>query len=156
MKTNTLNLPEYSFNIKNIEGKTYIFDKIRKKFVILTPEEWVRQNVIEFLTIDKKYPIGWFGNEIKLNINGMPKRCDSIFYDENANPTLIIEYKAPNIAITQEVFDQIATYNIPLKAKYLLVSNGLEHFFCEIDYKLRKYKFFREIPSFEELMSSII
>ncbi len=152
---NNLNLPEYSFKTKNINGKSYIFDKIRKRFVALTPEEWVRQNIIEFLTIDKKYPIGRFGNEIKININGMTKRCDSVFYDEKATPILIIEYKAPNVQITQKVFDQIATYNMQLQVRYILISNGIEHFFCEIDYEQHQYIFLKEIPSFEELMNSI-
>lgn len=156
MITQHLNFPEYDFKIKGINGRPFIFDKIRKRFVALTLEEWVRQNMIEFLTIEKKYPSGRFGNEVKLNINGMPKRCDSVFYDEKANPLLIIEYKAPHIKITQSVFDQIATYNLPLQAKYILVSNGLEHFFCEIDYKLHKYIFFNEIPAFNTLMSSVV
>ena len=85
----------------------------------------------------------------------MSKRCDSVFYDEQATPILIIEYKAPNVQITQEVFDQIATYNMQLQVRYILISNGLKHFFCEIDYKLHQYILFKEIPSFEELMSSI-
>ncbi len=148
-----LNLPEYTFNTKKIEGKLCIFDKIRKKFVALTPEEWVRQNVIEFLTITKNYPTGRFGNEITLNINDMPKRCDSVFFDHEARPLIIIEYKAPSVCITQKTFDQIATYNMPLQAQFLLVSNGLEHFFCKIDYQQRKYVFYKEIPSFEELMA---
>lgn len=148
-----LNFPEYAFVTKKIENKCYIFDKVRKKFVALTPEEWVRQNMIEFLTQEKKYPLGRFANEITLNINGMPKRCDSIFYDEKAQPLIVIEYKAASVDITQKTFDQIATYNLPLKVRYLIVSNGINHFFCKINYQQRKYIFYKEIPSFEELMA---
>ncbi len=142
-----LNLPKYSFKIKESEGKKLIFDRCRRKFVALTPEEWVRQNMVEFLIDRKGYTQALIGNEVTVKMNNMQKRCDSVIYNRLGLPFLIIEYKAPHIEITQSTFDQIAMYNFKLKVDYLIVSNGIKHYCCKIDYENQKYQFLQEIPS---------
>ncbi|MBB3186056.1 type I restriction enzyme HsdR N-terminal domain-containing protein [Microbacter margulisiae] len=143
-----LNLPVYSFQIKNRQGKPVIFDRLRKRFVALTPEEWVRQNVVEYLISEKSYPSALMANEISLQQNGVKKRCDTIVYNREGNPLLIAEFKAPEIEITQQTFDQIARYNIMLKVSYLLISNGLKHFCCQVDYERQHVSFLPDIPFF--------
>jgi hypothetical protein len=143
-----LNLPQYNFRIKNENEKTYIFDSQRKKHVILTPEEWVRQNFIQFLIQDRGFPSAYIAIEKELILNGLKKRCDAVVYNENAEPYIIIEFKAPNIPITQKTFDQVAVYNAKLKVKIFMISNGIEHYCCKIDYENSKYNYFREIPTF--------
>ena len=144
-----LNLPVYSFNIK--KEKSFIFDSIRKRFVSLTPEEWVRQHFVAFLAEEKKYPRALIANEISISYNGLKKRCDTLVYNRNLEIVLIVEYKAPNVAITQEVFDQVAVYNMKLKVNYMIISNGMEHFCCRIDYENMRYDYLKEIPCFDEL-----
>lgn len=146
-----LNLPSYKFKIKNIDGANYIFDQLRKKFIMLTPEEWVRQNFIAFLISEKKYPQALMGNEISLNQNGIKRRCDTLVTDKFGNPLVIIEYKAPEIVISQEVFDQITRYNSVYLVKYLIVSNGINHYCCKIDYENNKAIFLKEIPLYSDL-----
>lgn len=143
-----LNLPTYSFKFKNKENKLYIFDNFRKKYVILTPEEWVRQNFILYLIEERKYPKSLIGIEKEFKINNLSKRFDILIFDKMGLPYIIIECKAPQIKITQDTFDQIARYNLRLKAKYLIVTNGLEHFFCSLDHENMKYDFLKEIPSY--------
>ena len=121
----SLNLPSYEAKIVQRNGKNVIFDTLRKRYVALTPEEWVRQHFVHFLTDYKGYPKGLLANEIQLNLNGTKKRCDTVLYDKNLSAKLIVEYKAPHVEITQAVFDQITGYNMVLKVKYLIVSNGL-------------------------------
>ncbi len=150
-----LNLPEYNFNIKNVNKKNYIFDANRKKYVVLTPEEWVRQYYIRFLTEEKAYPSSLIAIEKQLSLNGMKKRCDAIVYNYNAEPVMIIEFKAPNIKITQHTFDQAAVYNSKLKVDFLMISNGLEHYCCKVDFENNKYSFFSEIPDFHKLIQQI-
>ena len=147
-----LNLPAYSFNIKKEKDNYFIFDSTRKRFVSLTPEEWVRQHFVAFLAEEKKYPRALIANEITISYNGLKKRCDTLIYNRNREIVLIIEYKAPNVAITQEVFDQVAVYNMKLKVNYMIISNGLEHFCCRIDYENMRYDYLKEIPCFEELL----
>ena len=142
----TLNLPKYEFRIKNKDNQPYIFDFIRKKYYLLTPEEWVRQHFVRYLIEEKKYPKGRIGVEILVKINGMNKRSDIVVYDEKGNPLLIVECKRPEVAITQETFDQIARYNLQLNANYLVVTNGLQHFCCQMDFKNQNYIFLEEIP----------
>ena len=142
----TLNLPKYEFRIKNKDNQPYIFDFIRKKYYLLTPEEWVRQHFMRYLIEEKKYPKGRIGVEILVKINGMNKRSDIVVYDEKGNPLLIVECKRPEVAITQETFDQIARYNLQLNANYLVVTNGLQHFCCQMDFKNQNYIFLEEIP----------
>ena len=146
-----LNLPAYSFNIKKEKEKSFIFDSIRKRFVSLTPEEWVRQHFVAFLAEEKKYPRALIANEISISYNGLKKRCDTLVYNRKGEIVLIVEYKAPNVAITQEVFDQVAVYNMKLKVNFMIISNGMEHFCCRIDYENMQYDYLKEIPCFEEL-----
>lgn len=143
-----LNLPDYFFKTKTEKGKDFIFDIIRKKYVVLTPEEWVRQNFIQFLTDEKRYPKSLMAVEKKLVINQQPQRFDLLVYNRKGQPHLIAEFKSPSVKITQETFDQAVRYNMALKVKYILVSNGLQHFACEIDYKNNSYFFLKEIPEF--------
>ncbi|MDD2798673.1 MAG: type I restriction enzyme HsdR N-terminal domain-containing protein [Bacteroidales bacterium] len=147
-----LNLPSKEFKIRESDGKLAIFDEIRKKYVALTPEEWVRQHFIYFLISDKNYPKSLIANEISIKLNNTSKRCDSVIYDRNFNPLVIVEYKAPEIEITQAVFDQISRYNIVFKVPYLIVSNGLVHYCCHIDYTLNKTTFLSEIPLYESII----
>ena len=146
-----LNLPSYSAKIQKRNGKNVIFDTRRKKFVALTPEEWVRQHFIHLLTDHKGYPKGLLANEIQLALNGTKKRCDTVLFNKDLSAKMIIEYKAPNIEITQAVFDQITRYNMVLKVEYLIVSNGINHYCCRIDYSTMKYTFLPEIPDFKDL-----
>lgn len=148
-----LNLPPQSFRTKEEDGKPKIFDTIRRKWLIITPEEWVRQNMIAFLINEKETPAIRIANEIAITYNGLTRRCDSIIYDNQCQPLLIVEYKAPHVAINQKVFDQIAVYNLELQVPYLLVSNGMQHIFCQVDLKNRCYHFLPEIPSYPELIA---
>ena len=129
-----LNLPEYSFRIKTTEGKTFLFDALRKKYVRLTPEEWVRQNFVQFLIVEKKYSVSLIAVEAGVKVNNNPQRADLIVFDRTGAPILVAEFKAPDIKISQQTFDQIVRYNMQLKVKYLIVSNGLDHFCCQINY----------------------
>ncbi len=149
-----LNLPQYSFRIKKQNEKLVIFDSQRKRYVALTPEEWVRQNFIRFLIEEKGYPAAYLAIEKQLNMNGMKKRCDAILYNEHAQPFLIIELKAPNIAITQATFDQVAVYNAKLKVDFFIISNGIEHFCCKVNLETARYEFFPEIPDFNQIATN--
>lgn len=148
-----LNLPQYSFRIKKQNEKLVIFDSQRKRYVALTPEEWVRQNFIRFLIEEKGYPAAYLAIEKQLNMNGMKKRCDAILYNEHAQPFLIIELKAPNVAISQATFDQVAVYNAKLKVDFFIISNGIEHFCCKVNLKTSRYEFFSEIPDFNQIVT---
>lgn len=143
-----LNFPEYRFRLKNSENKPAIFDVLRKKFVLLTPEEWVRQHTVFFLMHEKNFPEQLLNVEKKLLINGLTKRYDIVGYKPDRSIRLIVECKAPKIKITQEVFDQIARYNLTLDAEYLMVTNGLQHYFCQLDYEEKKYRFLKELPKY--------
>ena len=143
-----LNLPEYPLRIKNENGKTMIFDEIRKKFVVLTPEEWVRQNFIQFLINEKNYPPALMAVEKQLIINSLSRRFDLLAYNRKGEPFLIAEFKAPDVNIAQETFDQAVRYNMALKVKYIVISNGMQHFACEIDYEKKDFTFLKEIPFF--------
>ena len=146
-----LNLPDYKFNIR-LENENYrIFDQIRNIFVALTPEEWVRQNVVNHLIADLNFPKNRISNETSISCNNLSKRCDTIIYDENFEPFIICEYKSHKVEITQKVFDQIAIYNSKLNVPYLLVSNGLTHLFCKVDADNKRYVFAEKIPNYSEL-----
>jgi hypothetical protein len=147
----SLNLPGFKAKVRKKDGKTVIFDPLRCKYVALTPEEWVRQHFINFLITVKKYPKELLANEITIHLNNMMKRCDTIVYDHFLAPVMIIEYKAPNIAINHAVFDQITRYNISLRVPFLIVSNGLYHYCCKIDYEAQSYAFLEDIPIYMEL-----
>ena len=146
-----LNLPQYEIKISEKDGKRMIFDFLRRKYVALTPEEWVRQHFVHFLIEHKGYPKGLIGNEIELQIGAKRLRCDSILYNKMAQPQMIIEYKAPTIPIQQKVFQQISTYNLLLKVDYLIVSNGIQHYCCKMDYNNQKCLFLEGIPEYEKL-----
>ena len=143
-----MNFPVYSFRFKNSENKVSIFDEIRKKFILLTPEEWVRQHVIQFLLQDKKYPKSYINVEKLIKINDLSKRYDGVVFQPNGEIFLLIECKAPEVPISQQTFDQIARYNLVLKAKYLMVTNGLNHYFCQMDFENEKYVFLKELPEY--------
>ncbi|HET8886779.1 MAG TPA: type I restriction enzyme HsdR N-terminal domain-containing protein [Salinimicrobium sp.] len=144
-----LNFPPYQFRFKNSENKTAVFDVLRKKFVILTPEEWVRQHTVQFLLTEKKIPQSLLNVEKQLKINQLIKRFDIVAFDSAGTVFLVVECKAPKIPITQHTFDQIARYNLSLNAKYLMVTNGLQHYYCQMDYENERYHFLKELPDFK-------
>ena len=140
-----LNFPNYTFKIKNIENEDYIFDEIRKKYIKLTKEEWVRQNCVNFLVKEKKFPQILINVEKTLKINKLSKRYDIVVYNSDGSIKLLVECKSPEIKITQKTFDQIAIYNMSLKADLLMVTNGINHYYCKIDYENQCYKFINDI-----------
>lgn len=144
----TLNFPKFHFRFKNTENKILIFDVIRKKFIVLQPEEWVRQHCVRYLMEVKRYPKSLINVEKELKINDLRKRYDVVVYNPNGSIYLIIECKAPNININQKTFDQIARYNLALNAKYLMVTNGINHYYCQIDFKAKRYIFLKSIPDY--------
>lgn len=144
-----LNFPTYQFKIKSSENTNYIFDIIRKKYVVLTPEEWVRQHTLHFLIFEKNYPKSLIAVEKQLKVNNLIKRFDVLVFNKNGLPELIVECKSQKIKIAQDSFDQIARYNLNLNAKYLVVTNGLQHYFCKLDHKNQQYKFLKEIPNYK-------
>lgn len=146
-----LNLPPYEARIEERNGKTMIFDILRRRMVALTPEEWVRQNFVHMLIDKCQYPASRMGNEVTIPLNGMKKRCDTVLYSQDMRPLVVIEYKAPEVEITPKVFDQICSYNYLLHAAYLMVSNGLKHYCCRIDYNTQQYSFLPDIPNWEQL-----
>ena len=145
----TLNLPAYDVRLRGTREKPEIFDFLRRRFVALTPEEWVRQHFTHFLVEHKGYPQALLGNEIELKTGGKRLRCDSILYNKDMSPRMILEYKAPSVALTQKVFNQISTYNFLLHVDYLIVSNGLQHYCCRMYYERGGYDFLPEIPDYE-------
>lgn len=147
----SLNLPPYATKITVRDGKNAIWDVIRRKYVALTPEEWVRQHFVHFLVDHKGYPQALMANEVAISLNGMSRRCDTVLYNRTLTPRMIIEYKAPHIPITQKVFDQICRYNLVFRVDYLIVSNGLSHYCCRMDYEHQSYRFLADIPEYSEL-----
>ncbi|MBR4338633.1 MAG: type I restriction enzyme HsdR N-terminal domain-containing protein [Bacteroidaceae bacterium] len=147
-----LNLPPFDVKISSEGEKKRIFDVIRRRYVALTPEEWVRQHFVHFLAEEKGYPLSLMANEVQLKLNGMSRRCDTVVYDRMLAPRVIVEYKAPTVEITQKVFDQISRYNRVLRVDYLIVSNGLTHYCCRIDYASQGYTFLPDIPKYEEIL----
>jgi predicted type IV restriction endonuclease len=143
-----LNFPSYSFRFKNSENKVSIFDDIRKKFIILTPEEWVRQHTVQYLLQDKNYPKSYLNVEKLIRINDIQKRYDIVVFKPNGELFLLIECKAPEVKISQDTFDQIARYNLKLNAQYLMVTNGVNHYFCQMDFEKEQYVFLEKLPNF--------
>ncbi len=141
-----LNLPPYPVKLREESGRLSIYDILRKKFVALTPEEWVRQHFVHYLIGVKGYPESLMANEVNLYLNGTARRCDTVFYDRHLCPRMIMEYKRPNVEINQKVFDQISRYNIVMHVDYLIVSNGLNHYCCKMDYDVNSYEFLEDIP----------
>jgi hypothetical protein len=146
-----LNLPAINFKTRKNQGQTEIFDLVRKKYVLLTPEEWVRQNFIHYLIKQKGFPQSLIAVEHSLSVNKMKKRADITVFGTKGQPLLIVECKASTVKISQKVFDQVARYNMALKVKYLVATNGLEHYACQIDFEENSYIFLEEIPDFDQI-----
>lgn len=150
----SLNLPKYETKICERDGKLQIFDPLRKCHVALTPEEWVRQHFVNFLIESRGFPAALMANEVTITVNGMKRRCDTVVYDKQLQPRVIVEYKAPTVKITKEVFAQISRYNLTLKVDYLIVSNGLQHYCCRMDYPNNSYSFMQEIPEYTKIVQA--
>ncbi|MEX8548634.1 MAG: type I restriction enzyme HsdR N-terminal domain-containing protein [Mucilaginibacter sp.] len=146
-----LNLPPYPFQITERNNKFFLFDEIRKKTLLITPEEWVRQHFIQYLILQKKYPKSLIQLEGGLKLNGQSKRSDILIFNSRGEKILLVECKAPSVKITQAAFDQIARYNIVHRVPLLAVTNGLEHFYCQIDFEQEKYFFVDKLPDYEDL-----
>ncbi len=147
-----LNLPEFSFRLQNSKGQVMLFDEFRKKWVVLTPEEWVRQNMVKFLAVHKGYPATLMSMEKKVEINGLSQRYDLLVRERNGRPLMIAEFKAPTVGIDQSVINQAIRYNNMLLAPYVLVSNGMNHYICQLDIEAGSYSFLNDIPPFEALL----
>lgn len=146
-----LNFPSSSFKLEEKNGKLFIFDNSRKRYVILTPEEWVRQNCLHYFRDVKHFPISNMAVEKTIRINGQNLRYDIVAYSKKAKPVLLVECKAPTVKISQSTFDQIAVYNLELKVPYLFITNGVEHFCCEVDFENKRYNFLPELPDYSLL-----
>ena len=146
-----LNLPIYKLKLKILKEKTHIFDEVRKKYLVLNPEEWVRQNFIHYLNKEKNYPLGLMGVEKMIKYNSLKTRSDIIIYNNDGNPNIIVECKSPNVKINQDTFYQIAKYNSQIKVNYLIVTNGIVHYCCQMYYKDNTITFLNEIPDFDNL-----
>ena len=146
-----LNLPEFEFRIKDEKQKKLIFDEVRKQFVVLTPEEWVRQNFIKYLVEYLQYPLGFLSIEHNLKINTLQKRCDIVVFNQQLKPVIIIECKKPEVKIDQKVTDQIVRYNYKLKVPYLIMTNGLKHYCVGVDYEKASIQYLDNIPKYEEI-----
>ncbi len=145
-----LNFPKFDYRFKSTENKVSIFDIIRKKFVILQPEEWVRQHCVHYLITQRNYPKSLINVEKELTINGLKKRYDIVVFNPDGSIFLMVECKAPKITINQATFDQIARYNLKINALYLMVTNGINHYYCQMDFEKEQYTFLQDIPSYNK------
>lgn len=143
-----LNFPPYPFRLKQEAGKTYIFDELRKRFLLLTPEEWVRQHLVKFLIEEKNYPRTLIKLEGGLKVNALQKRSDILLFNLRGEKVMLVECKAPSVKITQETFDQVARYNSVHRVHWLIVSNGLQHYCCQVDFTNGSYHFTDTIPAY--------
>lgn len=141
-----LNFPKYDFRFQKYQNKVRIYSTLRKKFVVLTPEEWVRQHCVMYLIHEKKYSAQLMNEEKKVEVNGMSKRYDILVYKPTGQIKLIVECKSPEVKLTQNTFDQIARYNLSLEADCLMLTNGINHYFCQLDYINQSYIFLSELP----------
>jgi len=148
----SLNLPTYSFKLKIKDGKKLIFDEIRRKYVALTPEEWVRQNFTQYLIKEKSYPASLIVMERQFDYNRMVKRADIMIHNRSGMPVMLVECKAPGVKISQETFNQIALYNLEFNLPFLVVTNGMKHYCCKYIEKGRAYRFLKQIPDYQELI----
>jgi len=148
-----LNLPKQVFRFKEEKEKTYIFDDFRKKYVVLTPEEWVRQNFLMYLVNEKNYPPSLIAVEAGLKLFKTLKRTDIVVYNKQGDPLLIIECKSPEVGINEKVFDQIVRYNMALQVNYLVVTNGMDHYCCQLDYEKQTYNFLKSIPNYTDILT---
>ena len=146
-----LNLPEYEFRFKEEEGSPYVFDIFRKRYLMFTPEEEVRQRFARYLIEEKEFPTALMMTEYTLMLNEMTRRCDILVHKPAGFPAVLVECKAPEVKIGQETFDQVARYNLVFKVKYLMVTNGLKHYCCYLNFELKKVEFMKEIPAFSDL-----
>jgi type I site-specific restriction endonuclease len=145
-----LNFPTYQFRLRENNSRMEIFDEVRKKWVAVTPEEWVRQHAMKWLVEEKKYPASLLAVEKSISVNGLTKRCDIVAFDRNAKPILIVECKSADVEISQAIFDQAARYNMTLNADLFLLTNGLRHFCCTIDHDQKIYNFIKDLPEFSK------
>ncbi|WP_299367312.1 type I restriction enzyme HsdR N-terminal domain-containing protein [Winogradskyella sp.] len=143
-----LNFPKFEYRFKSTENKVSIFDVIRKKFIVLQPEEWVRQHCVHYMINDKKYPKSLINVEKELSVNGLKKRYDIVVFNPDGSIHLIVECKSYTAKINQDVFDQIARYNLALNANYLMVTNGINHYYCQMDTIAKRYTFLKDIPDY--------
>lgn len=146
-----LSIPIYDFKFDTTSGKPRIYDPLRKKYVALTPEEWVRQNFVQYLVQVLDYPRGLMQIEASITVYNFSRRCDAVLFDRSLQPRMIIECKAPDVTLNERTFEQIAVYNAALKARYLTVTNGRTHYCCRIDYDNQTYKFLPAIPQYNDL-----
>ena len=149
---NQLNLPPYYFKISGKGNSELIFDPLRRKYVRLTPEEWVRQNFIQYLIREGKYPAGLIGVEAMFRLNKLKRRVDVLIHNRAGQPVMIVECKAPDIALNEKVFDQIVCYNMEFRVPFIIVTNGMSHYACKIDHENNKYDFLLVIPLYEDLL----
>jgi hypothetical protein len=145
----SINLPSYQIKLGEKDGKRTIFDILRQKYVALTPEEWVRQHFVHYMIMQKGYPKALLANEVELKVGNKRLRCDTLLYTRELRPRMIVEYKAPSVQLQQKTFDQISTYNLLLHVDYLVVSNGVQHYCCKMDYEHQSYTFLQEFPGYE-------
>ena len=147
-----LNLPLHQLKERiSSKNKKEIFDEFRKKYVVLTPEEWVRQQFLWYLIDMKNYPASLIAVEKGLTLNRMQKRFDAVVHNKSGQPMMLIEFKSTDVNLEQRTFDQVANYNMQLRVKYLLISNGLQHYCCLMNYEKQQYTFLKEIPDFSEI-----
>lgn len=151
MKLPPLNLPAADLRLREDGGILRVYDPLRRRYVALTPEEYVRQHFAAWLQTELHYPASLLANEVAIDLNGTRKRCDTVAYDLAGRPLMIVEYKAPDVTVTQEVFDQIVRYNMTLRARYLTVSNGMNHYCCVMDYAAGSYHFIPRVPDFRSI-----
>ncbi len=149
-----LNLPSFDAKIKKTEKGILIFDILRRKYVVLTPEEWVRQHFVHYLVADRKYPASLMGNEVGIKLHTLTRRCDTVIYNRQLQPLMVIEYKEPKVPITQQVFEQIIRYNRVLRVPFLVASNGMSHYCCHMNYKDQSVTYLKEFPNYETLLNT--
>ena len=150
-----LNLPAYDFQHRDEDGKHFVLDRFRKKYVVFTPEEEVRQRFASYLIKEKGYPASLMMTEYSLKLNEMVRRCDILVHKPAGKPSVLVECKAPEVKIGNETFDQVARYNMAFRVRYLMVTNGLKHYCCYVDFETRKVNFLAELPPYSELELSI-
>lgn len=147
----SLNLPTYEAKIRKNSNGLEIFDPLRRKYFALTPEEWVRQHFVNYLINYKNYPASLMANEAGIKLNSLTRRCDTVVYNNQLEPLMIIEYKESKVQITQNVFDQVVRYNTVLKVPYIVVSNGISHYCCRMNYEDQSFEYLTDIPEYQSL-----
>ena len=153
----TLNLPPFEPRLRKLDEVDHdeIWDSQRRRWVKLTPEEWVRQHFVHYMTVTLQYPAGRVGNEVAIKVANLERRCDTVVFGNNGEPVMIVEYKAPSVTLTQQVFDQIARYNAALQVDWLVVSNGRQHYCCHLDHQQHRWVFLQGLPGYQELIQPL-